>query len=220
MSDMISFQANGEQAEGYLAQGGEGAPGLVVLQEWWGLVPHIEDVAERFAKEGYTALAPDLYHGKTTVEEEEAKHLMQGLDWDRAAKEIQGAVAHLRAQGCPKVGVVGFCMGGALACIGAATAGVDAAVSFYGFPPEPNPMDTKCPPTKIFFGEEEPFFDPPSAQAWAEEQREQGVADTEVRIYPGAGHAFLNDTRPEAYHEASAKDAWQRTVDHFAKHLK
>jgi len=94
----------------------------------------------------------------------------------------------------------------------------DAAVAFYGFPPPPNPMDTTCPPTLIFFGEDEGFFDVDAAKAWAEKQRGAGVEDTSVRVYEGAGHAFFNDTR-DSYHEASAKDAWQRTVAHFKKHL-
>ncbi|RMG06618.1 MAG: dienelactone hydrolase family protein [Planctomycetota bacterium] len=213
MSEMIQF--NG--AEGYLTgpASAEGAPGVVVLQEWWGLVPHIKDVCERLAREGYVALAPDLYHGKSTVEAEEAQHLMEGLDWGRAVAEITAAVKELRSRGCPKVGVVGFCMGGALACLAAAKSGVDAAVAFYGFPPDKEAMDAECPPTLIFFGEHEEFFSVPDAQAWA-----KGRPGCEVVVYPGAGHAFFNDTRPEAYHESSAQDAWKRTLDHFARHLR
>lgn len=213
---MIEFPAGAARAHGY-----QSAPaGIVVLQEWWGLVPHIEDVARRFAGQGYLTLAPDLYHGKKTVEAAEAEHLMKGLDWGRAVEEIGAAVAHLRAQGCPKVGIVGFCMGGALSLLGAATAQVDAAVAFYGFPPPPNPLGKKCPPALVFFGEEEGFFDVPAAQAWAEAQRGLGVADTQVVVYPGAGHAFFNDTRPEAFHQPSAADAWKRTLAHFSEHLR
>lgn len=213
---LVEFPAGGARASGHLAA----PPGVIVLQEWWGLVPHIEDVAGRFAREGYVALAPDLYHGKKSLEAAEAQHLMEGLDWARAVEEIQGAVAHLRGLGCPKVGAVGFCMGGALAMLAAAQAGVDAAVAFYGFPPPPNPLDKQCPPTVIFFGEKEGFFDVKAAQAWAERQRSMGVADTEVVIYPGADHAFFNDTRPEVYREADAKDAWQRTLRHLQRHLR
>ncbi len=202
-------------ATGHLAS----PPGVVVIQEWWGLVPHIRDVCARFAQQGYVALAPDLYHGKSTLEAEEAQHLMEGLDWDRAVQEITGAVTALRERGCPKVGVVGFCMGGALSVLAAAHAGVDAAVAFYGFPPDRSQVDRPCPPTQIFFGEDEGFFSVPDAQAWAQEQAAQGK-DSQVTVYPGAGHAFFNDDRPEAYHEASAKDAWQRTLDHFARHLR
>ncbi len=197
----------------------ESPPGVVVLQEWWGIVPHIQDVCARFAREGYVALAPDLYHGKSTLEAEEAQHLMEGLDWGRAVEEITGAVQALRERGCAKVGVVGFCMGGALSVLAAANSGVDAAVAFYGFPPDKAAVSKPCPPTQIFFGEEEGFFSVPDAQAWAAEQAAQGKA-TEVVVYPGAGHAFFNDTRPEAYRPEAAADAWKRTLDHFARFLK
>ena len=220
MSEMVSFSAGDGQADGYLSRPTDGShAGVVVLQEWWGLVPHLEDVARRFSAEGYLALAPDLYHGKSTVEAEEAQHLMEGLDWALATTEIKGAVDFLRAEGCAKVGVTGFCMGGALTCLAAATAGIDAAAAFYGFPPAPNPMATICPPTLIFFGENEDFFSVADAQEWAEQQRADGVGDTEVVVYPGAGHAFFNDTRDEVFHAASATDAWNRTLAHFGEHL-
>lgn len=208
----VEFAAGAAKAKGFLA-----APaGVVVLQEWWGLVPHIEDVVGRFARAGYLALAPDLYHGKKTLEAAEAQHLMQGLDWGRAVEEIGGAIAHLRGQGCARVGVVGFCMGGALSLLANAQAGADAAVAFYGFPPPPasspgGPLGKRCPPALVLFGEEEGFFDVPAAQ---------GVADTEVVIYRGAGHAFFNDTRPDVFRPADAADAWQRTLRHFERHLR
>lgn len=207
------------KAEGKLLRpAGTPRAGMIVIQEWWGLVPHVEDVASRFAAEGYLALAPDLYHGKSTVDAEEANHLMAGLDWPLAVQELSSAVDYLRSQGCAKVGVVGFCMGGALSCLAAANATVDAAVAFYGFPPDASVMETDCPPTQIFFGESEDFFDVGAAQAWAAKQAEQGK-DSGVTVFPGAGHAFFNDTRPEAYHEASAKQAWTTTLAHFNKHL-
>jgi carboxymethylenebutenolidase len=213
------FSANGGEASGYLAlPPSNQGPGIVVVQEWWGLVPHIKDLCDRFAQNGFLALAPDLYHGKTTVEAEEANHLLQNLDWGRATIEITGAVRHLRGQGCPKVGVVGFCMGGALSMIAAAKAGVDAAVSFYGFPPQGPPRGQTCPPSLVLFGENENFFPVPDAKAWVEEQKKAGV-DSDIVIYPGAGHAFFNDQRPEAYHAMAAKDAWNRTLRHFRKHL-
>jgi len=217
MSETIQFL--NDSASGHLDSAGDGAPGVVVLQEWWGLVPHIKDICARFAKEGYTALAPDLYHGKSTVEAEEAQHLMEGLDWDRAVAEITGAVAALRQRGCTKVGVVGFCMGGALSVLGSRHAGADAAVAFYGFPPDKSAVDGAAAPTQIFFGSNEEFFSVPDAKAWCEEQAAAGK-DSALTVYEGAGHAFFNDTRPEAYHEASAKDAWEKTKAHFAKHLK
>ena len=138
----VQFATSAGTASGYLTHPSAAAAealasrrGLIVLQEWWGLVPHIKDVAQRFAAQGFVALAPDLYHGKSTVQAEEASHLMGALDWSVAAQEIAGAMRYLReVEGCTSVGVVGFCMGGALTVI-AATLGADAYAAFYGFPP-------------------------------------------------------------------------------------
>jgi len=224
MGESVQFDSTAGIASGYLARPGESADvraGVVVIQEWWGLVPHIEDVAERFAALGYAALAPDLYHGKSTVEAEEAHHLMEGLDWGRAAQELAGAVAYLRGvAGVSRVGVVGFCMGGALTVIAAADPDVDAYASFYGFPPPGSAaLDRIDAPGMILFGEDEDVFSVPDAEAFAERQRQSG-RQAEVIVYPGAGHAFFNDTRPEAYQQEAAGDAWQRTVELFERHLR
>ena len=165
MGEMVHYQCDDVSVDLYRSAPASSRVGLVVLQEWWGIVPHVMAVSDRFAAEGFEVVSPDLYHGKKTVDAEEAEHLMNGLDWGLAVKEIQASVRYLRENGCEKVGIVGFCMGGALACLGAATADVNAAVAFYGFPPPPNPMDKVCPPTLIFFGEEEPFFDVAAARA-------------------------------------------------------
>jgi len=219
--NMVSFPSEGGRANGYLAKPGAGKPGIIVLQEWWGLVPHIKEIVGRFAAQGYLALAPDLYHGKSTVEAEEASHLMQGLDWGRAAKEIAGAVKHLReVEGATRVGVTGFCMGGALTIIAATQSGVDAYVAFYGFPPKgAAQLEKAASPGLLLFGEREEHFSIPDAKAFAESQRKRDIA-TEVIVYPGAGHAFFNDTRPQAYHKDSANDAWRRTLEHFGRHLR
>ncbi len=218
----VTFGSDAGQASGHLARPGKGVPGIIVLQEWWGLVPHIKDVAGRLAREGgYAVLAPDLYHGKSTLEAAEAEHLMKGLDWGRAAKEIAGAVRYLReTEGVSRVGVTGFCMGGALTIIAAAQAGVDAYAAFYGFPPRgAAPLDHISAPGLIFFGEQEEHFSVPDAQAFARQQQAKGrLAD--VIVYPNAGHAFFNDTRPEAYRPDAAHDAWRRTLEHFGKHLR
>jgi len=224
MGDSVQFDSAAGAATGYLASPAgslDVRSGVVVIQEWWGLVPHIEDVAERFAALGYVALAPDLYHGKSTVEAEEAHHLMEGLDWGRAAQELAGAVAYLRSvAGVRRVGVVGFCMGGALTVIAAADPGVDAYASFYGFPPAGAvALDRIDAPGLIFFGEHENAFSVPDAQAFAQQQRESGK-QAEVVVYPDAGHAFFNDTRPEAYQQAAADGAWRRTVELFEQHLR
>lgn len=217
----VTFSSAAGQATGHLARPDQGKPGIIVLQEWWGLVPHIKEVAGRFAAQGYLALAPDLYHGKSTVEAEEAEHLMQGLDWGRASQEIAGAARYLRdVEGATRVGVMGFCMGGALTIIAAIQPGVDAYVAFYGFPPAAAaPLDKITAPGLIFFGQEEQFFSVPDAKRFAENQRKRGHA-AEVIVYPGAGHAFFNDTRPEAFRRDAANDAWRRTLDHFGRHLR
>lgn len=220
-SSSVTFSLDAGKASGYLARPGKGIPGVIVLQEWWGLVPHIKDVAGRFAGQGYLALAPDLYHGKSTLEAAEAEHLMKGLDWARAAKEIAGAVRHLReVEGATKVGVVGFCMGGALTFIAATQPGVDAYAAFYGFPPAgAAPLEKVAAPGLLFFGEQEPFFSVPDAKAFAEAQRKRG-REAEVIIYPGAGHAFFNNERAEAYRKDAANDAWRRTLELFGRHLR
>jgi carboxymethylenebutenolidase len=211
------FGTGSGEASGYLARPPEGRAGVVVIQEWWGLVPHIEDVARRFAGLGFVALAPDLYHGKTTTEEAEAQHLLQGLDWGRATAELGGAVRHLReAEGCAKVFVVGFCMGGALTLLAAAQGGVDGYAAFYGFPPEGAPVDAVKAPGLLFFGEHETHFSVPNAQAFAERQRKKGI-DTDVIIYPGAQHAFFNDTRPAVYNPTAANDAFGRALTLFSR---
>ncbi|HSB70155.1 MAG TPA: dienelactone hydrolase family protein [Candidatus Methylomirabilis sp.] len=217
----VTFSSEAGQASGHLARPGKAVPGVIVIQEWWGLVPHIKDVAGRFAAQGYLALAPDLYHGKTTVEAAEAEHLLKGLDWARAAKEIAGAVRHLReVEGATRVGVVGFCMGGALTIIAATQPGVNAYAAFYGFPPAgAAPLEKIAAPGLLLFGEQEPFFSVPDAKAFADGQRKRG-RQAEVIIYPGAGHAFFNDTRPEAYRQDAANDAWRRTLDLFGRHLR
>jgi len=220
----VTFSSEGGQASGHLARPGTGkpgVPGVIVLQEWWGLVPHIKDVAARFAAQGYVALAPDLYHGKSTLEAAEAAHLMEGLDWGRAATEIAGAVRYLReAEGCSRVGVTGFCMGGALTVIAATGPGVDAYVAFYGFPPaKAADLDKITAPGLILFGEKEEYFSVPEAKAFADRQRQRGRA-AEVVVYPGAGHAFFNNDRPEAYRPDAANDAWRRSLDHFGRHLR
>ena len=221
MDQLVTFSAGGGSAQGYVARPGQDKCGVIVLQEWWGLVPHIKDVAARFAAQGYVALAPDLYHGKSTVDAEEATHLMKGLDWGRELQDIAGAVGYLRHnEGCTRVGVVGFCMGGALTVLAATQPGVDAYAAFYGFPPQGAGDLEKIQATGLlFFGEQETFFSVPDAQAFAARQRGRGV-ETDVLVYPGAGHAFFNNDRPEAYHKEAAEDAWRRTLGLFGSRLR
>ena len=141
---MVEFSSNGNTASGYLSKPESGkGPGVIVIQEWWGLVDHIKDVADRFARDGFVALAPDLYHGKTAKSPDEAGKLFMALNIDRAEKDLRGAIQFVLAQqetAGEKVGTVGFCMGGQLSLYAAcANPGVGACVNFYGIHPNVHP---------------------------------------------------------------------------------
>ncbi|HVT04436.1 MAG TPA: dienelactone hydrolase family protein [Thermoanaerobaculia bacterium] len=225
MGKRVSFPSNGHTCEGYLAipESGSG-PAVVVVQEWWGLVPHIEELADRFAKAGFIALAPDLYHGKTTRSPDEAGKMLMELDGERAEKEIAGAGQHLLGQpqcSSRTFGVVGFCMGGALAQYAASkNQRVGAAVSFYGgFKKLPIDWTSLSAPILLIYGEQDQGVPPQQGKDLAKQLKEAGK-DVELVIYPGAGHAFFNDARPEAYKAEPAADAWKRTVEFFRKNVK
>lgn len=223
MGDMIEFPSNGTNGQGYLATTADGLP-VLVLQEWWGLVPHIRDVADRFAAAGFTALAPDLYRGVSTTEPDEAGKNMMALDMARAAKDLSGAVDELRRRtGKDKVGVVGFCMGGGLALVVACQRpdAVVACVPFYGAIPwaEAQPDYSKMTAAvQGHYAELDGWASPVAA----EQLRETLVANgrsVEMFIYPAADHAFFNDTRPEVFDAEASKLAWDRTVAFFQQHL-
>jgi len=220
---MIEFRANGRTAlrtrrgAGYLSLPATGTgPGVLVIQEYWGLVDHIKDVADRFAAEGFVALAPDLYHGESTTHPDEAGRRMMALDIGNAGAELRGAadylLAHDRVAGkC--VGAVGFCMGGQLA-LAAACDHPDvfgAAVDFYGIHPAVAPKlgDLNCA-VQAHFADNDGFVPIADARALVERIAAAGKR-VDSHVYP-AGHAFFNDARPEAYHAASAALAWQRTL--------
>lgn len=219
-ANTITFRSAEGEARGYFARPGPQVPGIVVIQEWWGLVPHIEDVTRRFADHGYISLAPDLFNGTRTTDAKEAERLMNSLDWGEAAATIAAAVGYLRKQGATRVGLVGFCMGGALTVVGAAMTRTDAYVSFYGFPSRPAAdLDNVHTPGLFFFGENEDVFSVPDAKAFVTKQSTRGYP-TELVMYPDAGHAFFNDTRPEAYRAVPANDAWRRTLAFFGRMLR
>jgi carboxymethylenebutenolidase len=190
---------------------------VIVIQEWWGLVDHIKDVCERFAGEGFVALAPDLYHGKTTKSPDEAGKLLMELRVDEAEKDLAGAAQYLldhTATTGEKVGVVGFCMGGALALYTASkNAKVGACVSFYGgfVNAKPDLPNLQAPVLGIY-GEHDKSV-PPAAAHKLEQQLKALGKNVEVIIYPDADHAFFNDTRPAVYKAEAAADAWQRTIE-------
>lgn len=218
MGDMIEFASNGGTASGYLAmpEDGRGVP-LVVIQEWWGLVPHIIDVCDRFAAEGFLALAPDLYHGEQTTEPDEAGKLMMALNIEEAGKDLSGAVDEVSIRsGADFVGVTGFCMGGGLALV-AATLRPDrikACVPWYGLIPWPEAQPSwSALDAKILghYAEDDAFFSPDKVAELADTLQKLGK-EAELIVHPGVDHAFFNDTRPEVYDAATAMAAWQQTV--------
>jgi carboxymethylenebutenolidase len=224
-STMVQFTANGGTTAGYLSSPERGnGPGVVVIQEWWGLVDHIKEVADRFADEGFVALAPDFYHGQATEEPDEAGKLMMALDIDRVAKDGRGAVDYLLGAGGAtggKVAVVGFCMGGQLALYAATVAPdrIGAVADFYGIHPSAQPdLDALQAPVLGLFAENDEYAPPAAANALEQQIKQRGI-ETEFIVYPAVDHAFFNDTRPEVYDSASAEDAWERTISFFRKHL-
>jgi carboxymethylenebutenolidase len=215
-----TFASNGGQAHGYLAlpEAGSG-PGVIVIQEWWGLTDHIVGIADRLASEGFVALAPDLFGGKTTHDSDEAGKLMSELPVDKAAQDLAGAVDFLLehpAVTSSKVGAVGFCMGGAFVLLLAAQQGdrIGAAVPFYGVGPAvPEQYSGLTAAVQGHYATEDDFYPVQDAHALEEQIRSSSGAEVEFFYYP-AGHAFHNDEDLlGTYDEDSAKLAWQRTVD-------
>jgi carboxymethylenebutenolidase len=225
MGEIIEFPSNGGTASGYLAipEAGDGVP-LVVIQEWWGLVPHITDVCERFAAEGFLALAPDLYHGASTTEPDEAGKLMMALNMAQAAKDMSGAIDEVaRRSDGDRVGVTGFCMGGGLALVAATQRPdkVKACVPWYGLIPWPDAQpqwDRLDAAVLGHYAENDGFFTPDAARDLGAQLERLGK-DVEIVIHPGVDHAFFNDTRPEVYDAHEALAAWQQTVGFFRTHL-
>ena len=223
MGEMLTFPSNGHTCDGYLAGDGTG-PGVIVIQEWWGLVPHIKDVADRFAAAGFTALAPDLYHGQSTTEPDGAGKLMMALNIDQAAKDLSGAIALLQERtGRGHVGVVGFCMGGGLALVLASKRpdAVAAAAPYYGVIPwkSVQPDWSAITATVVGeYGELDDSANPDAVHALEAKLRELGK-DATLHVHPGAQHAFFNDTRPEVYDADASTVAFERTVDLFRSAL-
>ena len=229
MGQMISFKRpDGAAVQGYLAEPkGGSAPGMVVIQEWWGLNDQIKGVADKLAGAGYRALVPDLYRGKVALEANEAEHLMTNLNFgDAAGQDVRGAVQHLKASGSKKAGVTGFCMGGALTLLSAVNVPeADAAVCWYGFPPLEyvDPAKIKAPLLGHFGLDDVPF---PIAKVDELEKKLRGAGvKFEFHRYK-AKHAFANETaNPKKlpiveYNAEAAALAWRRTMEFLERHLK
>jgi carboxymethylenebutenolidase len=223
MGTMIDFpKTSGGTARGYLAEARDPkAPGVVVIQEWWGLQGQIKSVCDRLAEAGFTALAPDLYGGKVVPYHDSAaaNATMSSLDFKRSTdEEVRGAVRHLAARG-GKVGLTGFCMGGAVTVIGAVRIPeLAAAVCFYGVPPESvaSPDDIRVP-FQGHFASQDDWCTPAVVDAFERKLRAAGRT-FELHRYPGH-HAFMNSERKEVHDPSAAKQAWERAVEFFRKHL-
>ena len=224
MGEMVQFPNNGGSTDGYLAVPDSGSgPGIVVIQEWWGLVDHIKEVCDRFAAEGFVALAPDLYHGKTTKSPDEAGKLMMAMRIDEAEKDLRAAADYLSIQDSTtskKVGVVGFCMGGALALYTVTrNPKIGACVVFYGGHPNVKPdLPNLHAPMLGLYAERDGFVTPDSVRELERKLNDLGK-QVEVKIYPDADHAFFNDSRPEVYNADAAADSWQRTIEFLRENL-
>ena len=229
MGKMISYKLpDGQSVARYFAeraQGGAG-PGMVVIQEWWGLNDQIKGVADKLATAGYRALVPDLYRGKLALEANEAEHLMTGLNFgDAAGQDVRGAAQYLKASGSAKVGVTGFCMGGALTLLAAVhVPEADAAVTWYGYPPlEYVDASRIKAPLMGHWATEDTVF-PIAKVDELEAKLRNARVDFEFHRYH-AKHAFANEAAdsknlPFLKHDpAAAELAWRRTMDFLAKHL-
>ncbi len=228
MSDLITESVtypdrDGEELTGYLARpaDGEARPAIVVIQEWWGLNDHIKDLAERFAAEGYVALAPDLYKGQVATEPDEARKLVMELDMMEAVAEIDQAMAYLLDQeyvSGDKAGIVGFCMGGGLVLQAAVNSDrVGAAVPFYGTLLEPEQAAQVKAPVQAHYGTAD-RFDLAALEEMGRIIEEEAGQPSEVYTYEDAPHAFMNDTA-ESYRPEAAAEAWDRTLEWFATYL-
>ncbi len=220
---IVEFPTNGVKTSGYLATPASGkGPGVLVIQEWWGLVGHIKNVCDRFAAEGFSALAPDLYHGKTATEPDEAGKLFMALNVAQAEKDLRGAVTLLAGHSSTaKLGAVGFCMGGQLALFAATTnPSIGACVNFYGIHPNVKPDYSKLSgPVLGLFAEKDGFVKPEVARQMDQAIKTAGK-QSEIHIYPNVDHAFFNDENTAAYDKTAAADAWRRTLTFFRQHLR
>ena len=220
------YKSKGEGVDGFLSRPMTSGkwPAMVVIQEWWGLDDHFRDMTRLFAKEGYVALAPDLYHGKVTEDWEEAARLKTSLDLDRATQEIIDAIQYLK--GLPfvnpgRIGIIGFCMGGGLALLTICrTKEITAAVIYFqSMYPDPSEIANISCPVLGHYGEDDVTTPKSEVQAF-EKLLKDNKTPHEIHFYPNAGHAFVNDKHPEMYRKEAAEASWPRTVEFFQKYLK
>ena len=222
----VTFPSNGSEAHGYLAVPPSGSgPGVIVIQEWWGLTSHIGAIADRLAEAGFVALAPDLYGGTTTHDSDEAGALMQALPLDRAARDLSGAVDFLLSQPqttSSTVGAIGFCMGGRFVLTLAAQQGekVSAAVPFYPVGPDLPDLSGIKAAVQMHVGASDAFIPVEGSRQIADKVASESSVTPEFHEYP-AGHAFLNDENLLGTYDAEqAGMAWDRAVAFLKEHVR
>jgi len=219
---MVEFASNGSKTAGYLATPAAGkGPGVLVLQEWWGLVGHIKNVSDRFAAEGFTALAPDMYHGKTASEPDGAGKLFMALNISQAERDLRGAATYLLAQSSTKkIGRWASAWADSSPLRATLNPSVSACVNFYGIHPNVKPDYTKLSgPVLGLFAEKDGFVTPQLAKDTDAAIKKAGK-QSEINIYPGVDHGFFNDDRADVYDKAAAGDAWKRTLGFFRQNVK
>ncbi|MBI4354583.1 MAG: dienelactone hydrolase family protein [Candidatus Omnitrophica bacterium] len=223
----VTYQGEGVRLAGFLARPRDEKPrpAVVVIHEWWGLNDHIKDIAQRFAREGYVALAPDLYSRvghKVTKDPDEAGKLMESLQSQHALKDLNATTTYLKTLpfvDAWKIGAVGFCMGGTFALMVAAhNSDIKASVPFYGQIPPTDSLKYLVAPILYIHGGQDTWILRREAERLAQGLKQFGRPG-EVKIYPECPHAFFNDTRPEVYRPNEAQDAWQRTLLFLKQHL-
>ncbi|MBO98719.1 MAG: hypothetical protein CL730_00365 [Chloroflexi bacterium] len=217
---IVSY-GNSNSLQGYLSLPDTGSgPGLIILQEWWGLVGHIKEVADRYAKEGYVVLAPDLYDGKTATEPNEAQKLMMELKIDEASDKIKKGILYIKENyvSNDKTGCIGFCMGGGLALYMATQNVIDASVPYYGVLVNSSPdwSKTNCP-VLGHYAEHDKATD---SLEELELEFSKNKKDFQFHIYPGTEHAFFNDERSEIYNKEAADLSYLRTIEFLDKNIK
>ena len=224
MGEMTHFhRPDGQKAPAYFAEPSptSKAPGIVVIQEWWGINAQMKGIADRLADEDFRVLVPDLYRGRLAADADEANHLMGDLDWqDAVFQDVQGAVNYLLTTHSDQVAVLGFCMGGALTiAAGVRTTGMDCGVCFYGIPPRElaDPSQLKVP--MLFHFAENDDWCNATAVEQLKHDLENVRAETIVEIYPGTQHAFMNEARPEVYDHDAARIAWDRSIAFLRENL-
>lgn len=221
MGEIVTFPSNGGTAQGYLAKPTSGSgKGVIVFQEWWGLNDNIKGIADRFAAEGFVALAPDMYHGKLTAEPDEAGKLLMALNIEQAAKDAAGAIQYVKGITGGSVGTVGFCMGGALSLFAACNNGKDvgACIDYYGgHPAIKYNFAGLTAPVLGFWAENDGFAN--ANQPVIEAGTKEAGVPYEGITYPGTGHAFFNEEHEGTFDKAAADDTWNRALAFYRANL-